>query len=124
RDWLDFERSCLVAAFELRRGRLDLLLNRLARRRGRLSIAAPAEATGERLERFVAMRPWWPRKRKCLFETIAFCEFLAAAGLHADLVFGVMSRSFSAHCWLETNGVVLNDEAERVKPYTPICWSA
>jgi hypothetical protein len=35
-------------------------------------------------------------------------------------VFGVQSRPFAAHCWLQLGGVVLNDTVDHVKRYTPI----
>jgi hypothetical protein len=47
-------------------------------------------------------------------------EFLAARGLAADWVFGVRTWPFSAHCWVQAGGIVLNDTVERVAPYRQI----
>lgn len=122
-DWARFLRACVSASYELHRGRIDLLFDRWEARRRRLKAPRTSETLQSRLDRFVAMRPWWPRKRKCLFESIALADFLAAEGVGADIVFGVMARAFEAHCWLEFDGVVLNDDLERVAPYRVICWS-
>lgn len=57
---------------------------------------------------------------ECLFDSMTLSEFLRFYGLSADWVFGVISVPFSAHCWLQQGGTVLNDVPETVRKYTPI----
>lgn len=122
RDWTAFVRACAVAAFELRRGRLDRVLRRTSKAgEGEPQTVAP-DLLRDQLERFVAMRPWWPRKRKCLFEVIALRCFLARSGIDVEIVFGVRARAFAAHCWIEREGCVVGDALERVLSYRAICW--
>jgi hypothetical protein len=65
-------------------------------------------------------RPWYPKPRVCLFDSLAMVEFLARLTLYPDWVFGVMEAPFAAHCWVQGGGYVINDEAERIRAYTPI----
>ena len=69
---------------------------------------------------FNAVLPWSPVQGACLFQATLLLEFLAARGLAADWVFGVRTWPFSAHCWVQAGGAVLNDTVERVAPYRQI----
>jgi hypothetical protein len=70
---------------------------------------------------FSALRPFFfTAKDACLFDALSLSEFLAGYGVFPRWVFGVQSRPFGAHCWLQLNGVVLNDTVDHVKRYTPI----
>jgi len=70
---------------------------------------------------FSTLRPFFfSAKDACLFDALSLSEFLAGYGFFPRWVFGVQSRPFGAHCWLQLNGVVLNDSVDHVKRYTPI----
>ena len=70
---------------------------------------------------FATLRPFFfAAKDACLFDALALSEFLAAYGVFPRWVFGVQSRPFAAHCWLQLDGLVLNDTVDHVKRYTPI----
>lgn len=69
---------------------------------------------------FLSLRPLFPRKYLCLFDSLALLEFLSMYGLHPSWVFGVQPDPFEAHCWLQYENVVLNDTMEVVSMYTPI----
>lgn len=56
----------------------------------------------------------------CLFRSLALIRFLALHGVSADWVFGVCYCPFLAHCWIELDGVVLNDFLDNVSAYRPI----
>ncbi|KCZ48654.1 hypothetical protein HY17_16255 [Hyphomonas sp. CY54-11-8] len=56
----------------------------------------------------------------CRYTSLALLHYLSAAGLCADWVFGVRLSPFSAHCWLEFNGLLLTDETLTVREFTPI----
>lgn len=66
------------------------------------------------------LRPLYPAPQVCLLDSVALLNFLAGAGLAADLIFGVRNQPFEAHCWLQCADLVLNDTTEHVRTYTPI----
>ena len=57
---------------------------------------------------------------RCLARSIALAGCLAATGDQCQVVLGVTSLPFSAHCWAQKGDVVLNDTHEEVLRYTPI----
>lgn len=61
-----------------------------------------------------------PIETCCLLDSLALLRFLAANGLHANAVFGVSAAPFSAHCWVQTGDIVLNDSVGNVDAHTPI----
>lgn len=69
---------------------------------------------------FRTLWPWSPVQGACLFQALVLRLFLRRAGLDGDWVFGVRTWPFSAHCWLQSEDLVLNDLAERVGAYRPI----
>lgn len=70
---------------------------------------------------FAFLRPYFfAAKDACLFDTLALSEYLADYGVYPRWVFGVQTRPFAAHCWLQLNGIVLNDTLDHVRRYAPI----
>lgn len=57
---------------------------------------------------------------RCLLRSFALIDHLARHGHFPELVIGVRTGSFSAHCWVQQGSMALNDELDRVQPYTPI----
>lgn len=72
------------------------------------------------LARLRAMRLVLPSPRRCLPASMIASGFLRTHGFESDIVFGVRSHPFAAHCWIEAGGVVLDDDLDRVRAYTPI----
>ena len=70
--------------------------------------------------RFWTLLPYLPIEGECLVRSSLLMRFLRAAGLDADWVFGVRLHPFAAHCWVQVNGVCLNDDVERLSAYAPI----
>ncbi|NOW48417.1 hypothetical protein FHW96_004605 [Novosphingobium sp. SG751A] len=60
------------------------------------------------------------RYDQCLLRSLAMMHCLLANRVPANLVFGVATRPFRAHCWLQHGGLVLNDTLEGIGNYTPI----
>lgn len=109
--------SCLWAARTLRRMRFAQVLRAVQFRSH--SDAEPSEL--HRVAKsFLAHRPFYPRDYACMFEALALLRHLAVRGLRATWMFGVRGAPFSAHCWLEHDGIVLNDDPDVVRAYTPI----
>jgi len=70
---------------------------------------------------FAFLRPYFfTAKDACLFDALALSEYLATYRVYPRWVFGVQARPFAAHCWLQLNGIVLNDTVDHVRRYTPI----
>ena len=57
---------------------------------------------------------------RCLNDSLALVHFLACQGLFPQWVIGVRAHPFSAHSWVQSAGVVINDQPERVRCYQPI----
>lgn len=56
----------------------------------------------------------------CRWRSLVLFRFLTLQGIQPDWVFGVRTRPFAAHCWIEAGSVILNDHFETVSPFTPI----
>jgi hypothetical protein len=61
-----------------------------------------------------------PIARVCLADSIALHHILHKAGECATFVIGVRLHPFAAHCWLQSDEVLLNDSCDAVSGYTPI----
>jgi hypothetical protein len=72
------------------------------------------------VERFHRWIPYAPLSGKCLLRAFVLLRLLRRHGHDAAWVFGVATRPFRAHCWLQRGDVVLNDTVERARAYTPI----
>lgn len=111
----DFIASILEAVVRFRRQDLEALIGGWGDGRERdLAI----------LERralvFRTLWPWSPVQGACLFQALVLRLFVRRGGAACDWVFGVRTWPFSAHCWLQSGDLVLNDLAERVGAYRPI----
>ena len=93
----------------------------LSRARGR-SEGMAVRAASLALQ-FDRLRPYFPYSGRCLPSSIMLLAFLRRHGIEADWVFGVRTFPFDAHCWVELDGVVLNDVLEHVGWFTPIAAS-
>ncbi len=72
------------------------------------------------LARLRETRLLMPHPRRCLPSSMIAAKFLLGLGHVTDIVFGVRSHPFAAHCWIEIDGVVLDDDVDRVRAFTPI----
>jgi hypothetical protein len=57
---------------------------------------------------------------RCLPRSIALARVLARYGCRCEVVLGVKLRPFAAHCWVQTEQLVLNESVEEAARYTPI----
>lgn len=80
----------------------------------------PTAAVLEEVERFQTWSPYAPVSGKCLLRSFMLLRALNRRGHDADWVFGVSTWPFRAHCWLQIGSVVLDDEVDAVRPFTPI----
>lgn len=118
-----FFMACARVDWHLRRRQLFRMLARIERRRLRHRSPAATHNVID-LSRLIAafrnLRPLYPRPYLCLFDSLALLEFLASYRSFPHVVFGVVADPFQAHCWLQEDGVVLNDDLERVRRFEPI----
>jgi hypothetical protein len=122
--FLRFVRAAIVATLLLRFRPLEYVVER-AKHRSQRRHGQQHSLDVARLHQIVAafatLRPFFfTAKDACLFDAVALSEFLAGYRVFPQWVFGVQARPFAAHCWLQNDGVVLNDTAEHVRRYTPI----
>jgi hypothetical protein len=94
---------------------------RLRKARGQKSSAPGSLRDVEQLTSiFMRLRPFFPRDFLCLFDSLALLEFLAMYDIFPTWVFGVSLEPWSAHCWLQQDSCVLDDDVEGAAGYTPV----
>jgi Transglutaminase-like superfamily len=113
--------ACAWAGWMLARRRLDRALNCLGamKRTRRVEVGAATDA----LAQFEAIRPWFPRERVCLFDSLALARFLISQGFRPEIVLGVRTQPFAAHCWIELDGALVGDRSDHCTSFTPIAWA-
>lgn len=75
----------------------------------------------ERVAQFHSAVIWAPIPRKCLARSFLLLSFLRRWGLDARWVIAARAWPFAAHCWLQVEDMVLDDDPERLAVYSPIC---
>jgi hypothetical protein len=83
--------------------------------------ASPDMGTiGNLFHMFHILRPYYPRRYLCLFDSLALLHFLARYRMFPNWVYGVKLEPFAAHCWVQAGDKVVNDIIDNVRDYTPI----
>lgn len=110
--------------WKLRNRRLRDVLAALAPRNAPTLAVAHDSGSDARLtaaaEQFRGARRYVPVTPVCLLDSISMIRFLARRGLQANIVFGITYDPFSAHCWVQSGDLVLNDTVGNTAVYTPI----
>ena len=111
-------RTILVSWILLRTRKLHRIL---AHHRGGRAAAILLEPSAlvDFAQRFANARRWCPIKRNCLLDSLAFDRWMAHPR-NAQIVFGVVAKPFEAHCWVQSESIVLNDSYDRVSRFEPI----
>ena len=121
-------RQVAVAALRIKTTKFALRYRGLQRTIARLN-RLKARVIGEELAphriwrisaAFEATKLFLSPHRQCLPRSLALASRLTSLGANVDLVLGVANNPFSAHCWVQHKGVVLNDRMEKVQGYTPV----
>ncbi len=81
---------------------------------------ALSEQLIETVDNFHRWAPFAPTSAKCLLRAFMLLRLLRRRGHDALWVFGVRTWPFHAHCWLQCEGLVLDDEPDRIRAFTPI----
>jgi hypothetical protein len=83
----------------------------------------PAQVEGDLLQAVEAFHRWVPYapvSGKCLLRSYMLLRRLHRLGHDARWIFGVRTWPFGAHCWLESEDFILDEQPDRVRAYTPI----
>ena len=80
-----------------------------------------AEVARQATAAFIRLRPLvFGAQDRCLYDSLSLTRFLSYYGQFPTCVIGVQTGPFGAHCWVQDGDVVLNDEPEYVRRFTPI----
>lgn len=112
-----------TTSVRLRWGSLDRTIERAASRKSQRTAevdSRPLSCWARSINVFRALRPLYPKRNVCLFDSLALLDYLAYDGFFPTLVFAVRLHPWSAHCWLQEGSCVLNDTVDHVRDYTPI----
>lgn len=119
-----FLKACIAADYRLRHQSLAAILRCPAVRDSGNSPASRADEQGlaaALASSFVALRPFYPRRYRCMFDSLALLEFLRRWQVSSRWVFGVSVDPFQAHCWVQHEDVVLCDTRDfAARRFTPI----
>lgn len=93
----------------------------IKRRRPALPVAPEREYLRALVEIYRKLRPlFMARRDKCLLDALTLIEFLASYSIYPNWVFGVRQNAFAAHCWVQLESLVLDDDLENVCDYSVI----
>jgi hypothetical protein len=116
-DLLGFASALLLAAWRARRTRT---CRSFSSTRSAARDSVQAAELQDALARLRSARILIPAPRRCLPASLTTAAYLGLKGIDCEIVFGVRGHPFAAHCWVERDGVVLDDELDRVRAFTPI----
>ncbi|MCA1196499.1 lasso peptide biosynthesis B2 protein [Sphingomonas sp. R647] len=102
----------------LRTRRLETLLG--AHRAQRSALPAGPALAPAMLAAYHRARRLVPIAKNCLLDSLALDRWLGDTAPPRKIVVGVTAEPFLAHCWLQTDGLLLNDHPDHVRRYAPI----
>jgi hypothetical protein len=121
RDVLGFFRSARRASALLKDRPIREIVAGVRARKGDYAVReADLEVLRRETAIFRRLRPWYPRRYLCLWDSLALIEFFARRRLYPLWVFGVQAQPFGAHCWLQADDLLLNEATEYAGQFTPI----
>lgn len=121
-EFLGFFSACLITAVRLSCFGIEHTVSVIKRRKQRSSShkAPPLVDASTLVSVYVRLRPLFPKRSICLFDSVALLEFLARYHCLPHLVFGVALDPWAAHCWVQDNMVSFNEDAEHARTFLPI----
>ncbi len=100
---------------------LSRAVNSVQQRRPVPPAPPPQEHLRALVEIYRKLRPlFMSRRDKCLLDALTLIEFLASYAIYPNWVFGVRNNAFAAHCWVQLDSLVLDDDLENVCDYAVI----
>lgn len=96
------------------------VLYRAGKRRLRLYSSHPMASIASFAAAFDLAGLFLSRADRCLERSLVMRDLLGLAGHRVDLVLGVATRPFGAHCWVQQGDGLIGDSIERVSFFQPI----
>jgi hypothetical protein len=110
-----------VWSWRVRHRPLDSNLLALAERRQRSAHCRPAPgAAGQIVSAYARAARWLSVQDQCLPTALSMALWLIEKGLPAKLLLGVKLHPFQAHSWVELDGMMLGEDPDHVRAFTPI----
>jgi len=123
-DLRQFLQAAAIAGLWLRWRSIHAIANAVAARRARHGHAGRGpdlQHLHGSMVTYDKLRPLvFTARDKCLFDSLALMNFLAAERLFPRWVIGVRTSPFRAHSWVQSGNIVLNDLHENVQRFKPI----
>lgn len=118
---LAFAIAVIAARWSLRVRKLKVVVAKVSGKRvGRATSFDFAKAAAL-TDVFNLLRPFLlTASDACLLNSLALLNFLRWFEVYPSWVFGVRHVPFAAHCWVQQDGVLLNDHIEHAQLFTPI----
>lgn len=118
----NFFAASTVADARLRWGQLHRTIARVQQRKARHATATSfnVERARELVAIFGRLRSLFPRRYLCLYDSLALIEFLARYGIFPNWIFAVRLEPWAAHCWVQEDGCIFNEDLEEAAGYTPV----
>jgi hypothetical protein len=117
----DFFIASWKASRDLKHKHIAKIVGKVRQRKSR---AGAQTLDIEKVRRLTAvyrrLRPWYPRKYLCLYDSLALVEFMARRNVYPLWVFAVQAQPFNAHCWVQNERLLLNEGSEYAGQFTPI----
>ena len=111
--------AAIQASVWLRLRDIEWIVTTLLRKRTPVPI--DEAAARELIASFYEWRPWlFTSNDACLFDSLTLLLFLRRFAIFPQWIFAVRTGPFAAHCWLQSEDIVLNDTVDHVRSYTPI----
>lgn len=105
----------------LRFSSLEEIIARLQKRKaGVIAEVGKDDATGSIAQAFQKIAPLFPMDDRCLSTSISLIMALFDRHLPATFVIGVRAGPFAAHCWVQQRDLLINDDLEKVRTFSPI----
>ncbi|WP_380916521.1 lasso peptide biosynthesis B2 protein [Sphingomonas canadensis] len=95
-----------------------IIAHHRALRRTYADVSDPLSA--DLLSAYHRKRRLLPIKKNCLLDALALDSWLGPRGGPRQIVFGITSEPFLAHCWVQSDSAILNDSHDHVRRYSPI----
>jgi hypothetical protein len=114
----------ITAAVSLRTQPLERIVSQMKEKKRRVEavgVHRSREEARELLGVFFQLRPLlYASRDRCLFDSLVLMRFLLSQGIVPTLYFGVRTRPFAAHSWLQLGCYTLNTAPEGARSYSPI----
>lgn len=117
----DFFIASWKASRDLKRKHIAKIVGKVQQRKAKAGAQPPDLEKVRRLTAvYRRLRPWYPRKYLCLYDSLALVEFMAKRKVYPLWVFAVQAQPFGAHCWVQNERLLLNEGSEYAGQFTPI----